>query len=253
MYCSGGIKYSMWVTAGISTRDGSRRQNVSQCHGSANGVASVKDNPARASGNGPSCKVHKHLLLWFLICSRICSRLSCPYTRSDTHQILFLNRIPSGTLDKVLSVFQNFLYCFILFCEVARPLHGGMTWISAVNSKSFLFYFRDQGVILCCMSHTATSWLFSIHTQQSVCRQGPGWKLLQPPLCFRHTCVLRYGWNVWDSENMRMWGNFCPLKRKWHQQRFCADTLHKPHHFTWFMMWIWSDWHKREGLIILIA
>lgn len=195
MYCSGGIKYSMWVTAGISTRDGSRRQNVSQCHGSANGVASVKDNPARASENGPSCKVCKHLLLWFW-------------------------------------------FAHVFDGKSFRPLHA-------------LWQTPDEWVILCCMSHTATSWLFSICTQQ-ICQRGPGWKLLQPPLLLSpHMCSqvwLKCVW-FWKYENVE---ELCYLLSS-EEEVASAKILgrHTPqasYHFTWFMMWIWSDWHYRRGL-----
>lgn len=246
MYCSGGIKYSMWVTAGISTRDGSRRQNVSQCHGSANGVASVKDNPAGASGNGPSCKVHKHLLLWFWF-AHVFVPVFPALTRALTHtRSSFWTEFPPAPVTRFSPYFKTFF--IVLFSSLKLPVlymvewHEYPLWIQRV-----LFYFVISGLYCVAWVIQQHTDFFSIHTQQ-ICRQGPGWKLLQPPFCFRHTCVLRYGCNVCDSENMRMWRNFCPLKRKWHQQRFCVDTLQKPHIIS-LDLWCESDQtDTRRGL-----
>ncbi len=179
----------MWVTAGISTlRDGSRRQNVSQCHCAADGTASFKDRPAPASGNQPSCEEHKRLLLWFwIVAIHVFVPVFLDLTHSDRHQIFVLNRIPSGTRDKVLSVFQNVQLS--LFLIISSKVTPSSPWWNDMNIrckiKEFFVLFHYQWDILCCMSQTATSWLFfysHTHTHQ-IWQQGPGWKLLHPSCC----------------------------------------------------------------------
>lgn len=161
----------MWVTAGISTRDGSRRQNVSQRRS--------KTVPLEPAGSDPPVKCTSIYFCDFDL-SPLTYLLSSHELWQTPNPLFEQNS--SGTRDRVLPLFQNCRCFFILFSEVAPS----SPWWNDMNIrcefKEFSVLFRDQWDILCFMSHTATSWLSSIHTHR-ICQQGPGWKLLQPSCC----------------------------------------------------------------------
>lgn len=203
LYCSGWIKYCMWVTAGISTfMGGSRSQNVSQCHCATDGTTS------KLAGTYPPVKCTSVYFCDFDLSPLcICSCLPGPYMCSDRHQIFFLNRIPSGTRDKVLSVFRNFQLS--LFLILSSEVTSSSPWWNDMNIrckfKEFFVLFRDQWDILCCMSHTATSWLFSVytHTHTKSDSRVPGGNCSVPPAVSSHMYSqvwLKCVW-FWKYEN----------------------------------------------------
>lgn len=186
LYCSGWIKYCMWVTAGISTfMGGSRSQNVSQCHCATDGTTS------KLAGTYPPVKCTSVYFCDFDLSPLcICSCLPGPYMCSDRHQIFFLNRIPSGTRDMVLSVFQNLqLFVFFVFFYSflwSRPVLSMVEWHEYPLQIQRVFHFIpwSVGYIVLHESYSNKLIYFYAHTHtHQIWQQSPGWKLLHPSCC----------------------------------------------------------------------
>lgn len=149
----------------------------------------------------------------------------------------FWTEFPPAPVTRFSPYFKTLVVFLFSSLKLPRPLHGGMTWISAANSKSFPCYSVISGIY--CVSwviQQPADFLQSTHTG-SVSRV-PGGNCSSPPAASPHMYSqvwLKCVW-FWKYENEEL----CYLLSSEEEVTSAVEMHHKPHiiHFTW----VHSSW-----------